>query len=101
MQSLETAGFRARNWASVRSYRAATLVQVFPETMRCHALQVLGWPVWVGPGGVGAVLVLLEVVVVAEVVVLVVVWLVPTQYALPSQKLIEQSDDTAGLRARN
>ncbi len=64
-QSLETAGLYERNWARVMPYRLTMVLQSWFAATRCHALQVAGLPVKVGPGGLvaGVVDAALEVVV--------------------------------------
>jgi hypothetical protein len=81
-QSLDTAGFHCRNCACVIPYAVSTVPQSSPFLTRYQLLQFAGSPVMVGPGGL-------------------VTAPTPTQYASPTQKLVEQSLDTAGFHARN
>lgn len=74
-QSLETAGFQARNWLREILLSLTTELQVSPLATTSHLLQLAGWPVCVGAGAVGLA---------AEVAELVVDGLpltVPVQYA--------------------
>lgn len=51
-QSLEMAGFHARNCAREMPNLPATVSQLSPDLTRYHLLQFAGEPVKVGPGGV-------------------------------------------------
>lgn len=56
-QSDETAGFHAKNWATVIPYSVATVVHVSSACATYQLLQSAGSPDWVGPGGDATVVV--------------------------------------------
>lgn len=102
-QSLETAGFQAKNWSAEMPLSLAREPQLSLSTTTSHLLQSDGWPVCVGAGGVGAAvgdgvedLIDDGVVVTTEPLPD-----LPTQYACPSQKFVMQSLETAGFHSRN
>lgn len=59
-QSLEIAGFHAKNWSRVMPKAAGTVSQVSPLTIVCHLLQFVGEPENVGAAGVESQLALEE-----------------------------------------
>lgn len=79
-----------------------------PDGAWAYLLQVaMAFPAWFGSGAAKGPLVGVEAAavedtdVVALLVVAPLLSLVLTQYALPAQKLVRQSADTAGFQARN
>ena len=75
--------------------------QPSPSSTTSHLLQLAGWPVCVGAGAVGFVVVGFDDVVGSDDVLVVASLTLdrPTQYACPSQKLVIQSLETAGFQA--
>lgn len=53
MQSRDTAGFQVKNWSVEMPLSLAIEPQESPLWTTSHLLQLAGWPVWVGAGGVG------------------------------------------------
>jgi hypothetical protein len=98
-QSLDTAGFHSRNCSCVIPYAVSIVPQLSPSLTRYQLLQFGGSPVMVGPGGL--VTTGTDLVELLELVVDTGGPPTPTQYASPTQKLVEQSLDTAGFHARN
>lgn len=72
--------------------------QESPLATTSHLLQLAGWPVCVGAGGVGAALEV-ALAVLDDVEMLIPCPALWTQYAWPSQKLVVQSVETAGFHA--
>jgi hypothetical protein len=89
---LETLTFHARNWAEVIPNALSTVAQVSLVTTSYHLLQLQTVPDCVGRSAVvwtdlfGGVLVVFVLATAA----------VPTQYESPVQKLVSQSEETAG-----
>ena len=52
MQSEEIAGFHLRKLAAVTGASFSMLLQESPALATCQRMQLAGWPLWVGPGGV-------------------------------------------------
>lgn len=69
--------------------------QLSPLAASSHRLQLEICPAWVCPVAVGLGTVLVVVVGVVGVVL----ELLPTQYAYPGHRPLEQSDETAGFQA--
>lgn len=104
-QSDETAGFHAKNWATVIPYLVATVVHVSSVCTTYQLLQSAGSPDWVAAGGVR--LVAAEEADVGytddakDVVAFAPEEAMPTQYASSTQKPVEQSEETVGFHAKN